>query len=369
MQKRNSYKVMKSTTSETCMEEIKALIAILIKAAALKDNHLTTIEMWDNLNGHIWYRALMSRDRFNFLLNCLRFDDKSTRLKRKETDPFAPIREIWEKFIHKCKSCYSPSEFCTLDEQLLAFQGRCSFKMYIPNKPSKYGIKIVMLCDFKTKYMLNAEVYLGKGTHTEGLGLAEYFIMNLASPIFGSKRNITMDNWFTSVSVAKKLLQVPHEITIVETLRKNKPEIPPEMLEVRKENVEKAKFCFNDKLTMLSYQSKPHKNVILLSTMHVGEDFIGNKPEMIHFYNSTKGGVDAFDQMSAQMSCSRKTRRWPLCIFYGMLNTTIINSWIIFKENTTEDCKRRNFALTLANELGEEWMKTSESQSPNHSQG
>ena len=214
-----------------------------------------------------------------------------------------------------------------------------------------------MLCDNKTKYMLNAEVYLGKGTHTEGLGLAEYFIMNLASPIFGSKRNITMDNWFTSVSVAKKLLQVPHEITIVGTLRKNKPEIPPEMLEVRKENVEKEKFCFNDKLTMLSYQSKPHKNVILLSTMHVGEDFIGNKPEMIHFYNSIKGGVDAFDQMSAQISCSRKTRRWPLCVFYGMLNTTIINSWIIFKENTTEDCKRRNFALTLANELGEEWMK------------
>ena len=250
----------------------------------------------------------MSRDGFNFLINCLRFNDKSTRLERKKNDPFAPIREIWENFIQNCKACYNPSEFCTLDEQLLAFCGHCPFKMYIPNKPAKYGIKIVLLCDNKSKYMLNAEVYLGKGTNTKGLGLAEYFIMNLATLIFGSNRNATMDNWFTSIPVAKKLLLTPYEITIVGTLRKNKPEIPSEMLEVRKENFEKTKFCFDDKLTMLSYQSKPHKNVILSSAMHSGTDFISNKPEMIQFYNSTKGGLDAFDQMSAQMSCSRKTR-------------------------------------------------------------
>ena len=239
----------------------------------------------------------------------------------------------------------------------MAFRGRCPSKMLIPNKPAKYGIKIVMLCDNKSKYMQNAEDYLGKGTNTKGLGLAEYFIMNLATPIFGSNRNGTMDNWFTSIPVAKKLLQTPHETTIVGTLRKNKLEIPSEMLEVRKENSEKAKFCFDDKLTMLSYQSRPHKNVILLSTMHSRTNFISNKPEMIQFYNSTKGGVDAFDHMSAQMSRSRKTRRWPLCVFYGMLNTTIINSWIVYKEKSANDCERQKLALALANELGKEWMK------------
>ncbi|GBP30200.1 hypothetical protein EVAR_94508_1 [Eumeta japonica] len=30
----------------------------------------------------------------------------------------------------------------TLDEQLLAFRGRCAFRQYIPNKPAKYGIKV-----------------------------------------------------------------------------------------------------------------------------------------------------------------------------------------------------------------------------------
>lgn len=91
--------------------------------------------------------------------------------------------------------------------------------------------------------------------------------------------------------------------------------------------------------------------------MHSEKDFIRNKSKMIQFYNSTQGGVDLFDQISAQMSCSRKTRRWPLCVVYGMLNTTIINSWIVYKEKSTNGYTRRNFAKALVNELGKEWIK------------
>ncbi|KAL7846700.1 hypothetical protein SRHO_G00216800 [Serrasalmus rhombeus] len=58
-----------------------------------------------------------------------------------------------------------------------------------------------------------------------------------------------------------------------------------------------------------------------------------HKPEVIEFYNQTKGGVDTLDQMCAHYSCSRKTKRWPLCVLYGMMNAGVINSWIILKEN------------------------------------
>ena len=100
--------------------------------------------------------------------------------------------------------------------------------------------------------------------------------------------------------------------------------------------------------------------------MHSGTNFIGKKQEIIDFYNSTKCGVDVFDQMSANMSCSRKTRRWPLCIFYGMLNTSLINPWVIYKENVNNEnfselpeqskLARRKFALELSNELARNWM-------------
>nr|CAI5847272.1 unnamed protein product [Callosobruchus analis] len=67
------------------------------------------------------------------------------------------------------------------------------------------------------------------------------------------------------------------------------------------------------------------------------------KPEINIFYNKTKGGVDAFDQMCGSRSCSRKTRRWPLCILYGMLNMACINSWIIFNHNSQRMGEENDF--------------------------
>ena len=49
------YKKEHFIPSKTFIDKIKALLVILVKAAALKDNHLTTLEMLDTKNGHMWY--------------------------------------------------------------------------------------------------------------------------------------------------------------------------------------------------------------------------------------------------------------------------------------------------------------------------
>ncbi|KAJ8928139.1 hypothetical protein NQ314_019319 [Rhamnusium bicolor] len=222
-----SYAEKTLTISKTCKEEVIALIGLLIFSGAMKNNHLNAKKMFDPIISGNIYRATMSCDRFLFLLDCLRFDDKQTRIERKKLDPFAPIRDIWDEFIAICRSSYTPSSYTTLDEQLLSFRGRCAFRMFIPNKPAKYGIKLVMLCDVPTKYMIDAEPYLGKGTKTNGLPLSTYYIKKLTMSIHGSNRNVTMDNWFTSISVADEILQAPYKLTLVGTVRKNKAEIPP----------------------------------------------------------------------------------------------------------------------------------------------
>ncbi|KAK9693224.1 Transposase IS4 [Popillia japonica] len=147
-------------------------------------------------------------------------DSRDTRNERKQSDSFTHIREIWEIFIEICRSSYTPSTYLTIDEQLVGFRGRCPFRIYIPNKPAKYGIKIVMLCDSSSKYMIDASPYLGKGTNTNGLPLATHFVRELTKSVQGSNRNITMDNWFTSIPLADELLKEPYSLTIIGTLRK-----------------------------------------------------------------------------------------------------------------------------------------------------
>lgn len=117
--------------------EMKALIGILIMTGVKRDNHLRTSEMWDKVEGCPLYRCTMPERRFAFLIRCLRLDDAATRLERVKDDRLAPIRALWEALVVHCKEHYTPGPHLTVDEQLMAFRGRCSFRMYIPNKPAK----------------------------------------------------------------------------------------------------------------------------------------------------------------------------------------------------------------------------------------
>nr|CAI5867119.1 unnamed protein product [Callosobruchus analis] len=94
------------------------------------------------------------------------------------------------------------------------------------------------------------------------------------------------------------------------------------MQDIENRKVGSSKFCFDKEKVLVSFKAQSNKNVLLLSAMHEGESISKNsgKPEIIETYNQTKGAVDTFDQMCSGMSASRKTRRWPLCVFYGMLN-------------------------------------------------
>ena len=75
------------------------------------------------------------------------------------------------------------------------------------------------------------------------------------------------------------------------------------------------------------------------------------------FYNGTKGGVDTFDQLCAKTTCARKTPRWPLCFFYGMLDMVYTNSYILYtlQHKDTKMLTRRNYGMALATELCRPW--------------
>lgn len=350
--------VRPSFTRDTNVTELKALFGLYYLAGVLKMKSLTTRELFDKCTGVIYFHSTMSQARFEFLTNTLRFDDRESRSERRKNDRLAAIREIFDHVVTTSQKLYVPSEYCTVDEQLLGFHGRCVFKMFIPSKPDKYGIKILMMCDAKTFYMLNAQVYTGKDSTPKGIPVAQYYSTEMTKPIHGTNRNCTFDNWFTSIPMAKHLLS-DHSVTVVGTMKSNKPEIPPLFKDTRGRQRNSAMFAFSGEETLLSYcpPKKKKKIVTMLSTMHdqKDEDKTVRIPEIIEFYNSTKGGVDCFDKLCHTYSVSRKTRRWPLCIFYGLLNAVGINSMILLAGSESKSKEsvpnRRTFLKKLATDL------------------
>jgi len=58
-----------------------------------------------------------------------------------------------------------------------------SFKQYIPIKPSKYGVKVYVLADSKTLYLVSSNIYTGAGTHAPGLPVPTQAVLDLVSSV------------------------------------------------------------------------------------------------------------------------------------------------------------------------------------------
>ena len=295
-------------SKEITMIELKAFIGLLLLGGLLGKSKTDLKCLWRRspLESPI-FKATMSRSRFQKIIACLRFDDESTREERKKIDKFAAIHEIWSYFQGNLQNCYTPGSNVTVDEQLLGFRGKCSFRQYMPKKPDKYGLKFWLCVDVDSHYVFNAFPYTGRQPMEKRQShIGARVVLELLKPLYGTNRNVTMDNFFTSVPLAKELQA--KNLSLIGTLRKNKPEIPIEFQSNKNREVGSSLFGFQNDLTIVSFVPKLNKVVLLLSSKHHDNqvDNQTGKPTVILDYNKTKGAVDTVDQL-----CHKYTVKKP----------------------------------------------------------
>lgn len=206
--------------------ELKAFLDLLVYTEVFKSGNesLNSLFATDG-TGRDVFRCTMSKRRFETLLCALRFDDFTDREERIKVDRACAINNIFNKFIANSQQNFSLGSYTCIDESLVAFRGRWGFKMYMPNKPAKYGIKILCLTDARNNYLFNAYIYTGKGSDGRTLSLEErqlqiptQAVVRLVKPIEKSNRNVTADNWFGSMEVVTELQK--RGLTYLGTLKK-----------------------------------------------------------------------------------------------------------------------------------------------------
>ena len=110
---------------------------------------------------------------------------------------------------------------------------------------------------------------------------------------------------------------------------------------------------------MVSYVPKKGKAVVMLSTMHLDkaiDEGSSKKTEVIQYYHGTKADVDTFDQLIGTYSSKRQTKRWPMVMWYSLLDVAALNALVVFStQNSKCDVgkthKQRLFLRNLAEEL------------------
>ncbi|XP_005917063.3 uncharacterized protein LOC121813594, partial [Haplochromis burtoni] len=279
-------------------------------------------------------------------------DFRSTRCDRAKTDKFAAISSVWGSFVTNCITCYNPGLHITIDEQLFPSKTRCSFLQYIASKPDKFGIKFWVACDLKSKYICNVFPYLGKDPNRPtGERLSENVVMRLMEPFLDKGRNVTTDNFFTSLSLAQKLLR--RKTTILGTVNRIRREIPQSTRQTDR-NAFTTQVFSTSAATLTAYAAKRKKTVYILSSMHgvvQTDNTTKRKPNTVTLYNKTKCGVDVMDQMVREYTVRKGTRRWPVAVFYNMIDMAALNAHVLYQACTGTKERRVDFLVALATEL------------------
>lgn len=279
------------------------------------------------------------------------------------------------------KSICIPSSNMSIDEMIARFSGRSAHTVRIKNKPTPEGYKILSLCDagytyafiFTSRIQNQPEVQ-----QISNLSKVGNEVYHLVSQLPQNKAfNIYMDNYFSSIKLFNYLRE--KKIGACGTVRKNSANFP-QILKVDKklEWDTLSGVVVNDVLAILWMDNGP---VTMLSTIHQingNENRIermrrrpretstnaakvravfGNAskkslpiPIVIDDYNHFMGGVDIADQLRGYYNTQLPVRRTWMPLFFWLLDTAIINSYLILKKSGV-NISHKEFRLQLVWDL------------------
>jgi hypothetical protein len=289
-----------------------------------------------------FFAAIMLKDRFLLLSKFLHFTDN----KKFDSDGPIPRKlfKIWPILEHmkqKFSQLYIPERDVAIDESLLLWKGRLSWKQYIPTKRARFGIKSFEICESTSGYIWDFFVYLGKGTEYDAAmspdePMGSKVVYTLAKPLFGKGYCIHMDNFFSSPQLYKKLCE--NHTDAVGTLRSNRQGVPKQLVQTKLKQGELKSF-YSDKIMVMKWKDK--KDVYMISTTHDhstkitgGEHARKAKPVVCCDYNDSMGGVDLSDAfLSCYPTARKRLKKYYMKQFRHILDMACLNAHILFKMN------------------------------------
>ena len=205
--------------------DLLAFLGIVYMRRLYHMNRHRTDTLFSDIHGHLLFSATMSRQRFQFILANLTFDDAEDRRACWQCDRFAAMPYVFEE----CNKSFARDMilecYLSLDETLYPMHTQINFRLYNPDKPANYGMLFKSINSATYPYNYQSHVYFGKpkGEPNEFYisgteNYIQYLVNKLSSYHDIRGRNISMDRLYSSLSVANWLLD--KGITMVGTIRK-----------------------------------------------------------------------------------------------------------------------------------------------------
>jgi hypothetical protein len=346
---------------DTCPEEMYVFYAVSMLMT--RNRHLTIEEHWSAdplLNSKIFGQTMV-RDRYELILQMLHYSDTQTPTG----DRLYKVRSLLDHCRKIFKETMLPNENLCIDESIIVFKGRLIFKQFIPSKRHRFGIKLFVICDVETGYILDFIIYCGVETEicdSELLGISGAVVTTLMKDYFGKGHKLFCDNWYSS----PELFQFLHKkkTNACGTVRKTRKSMP------KFDKLKKGQVKSLNRGPLLVLKWHDRREVHMISTMHddsmvptekinraTGQPFI--KPQCVVDYNKNMGTVDKADMMLSSLSCMRKSLKWYKKVGFHIIDLFLLNSSILYKVITGKKISLAEFQLNVIRQLIETYGSAS----------
>lgn len=349
---------------ETNMDEMYIFLALTILMA--RNKKLDIHEYWstNKLLHQPIFGKIMPRDRYLLLLRLIHFCDNSQQIKG---DRLYKIQMVITDIQKIFKDAMIPFSNLAIDESLVLWKGRLSFRQYIKSKRHRFGIKLYIICDCETDFILNFIVYTGATTTIQDplenvLGKSGLVVKKLMKPYLNKGHSLFTDNFYTSPQLAMYLHK--KKTNICGTVRKNRKLMPK--MDSKLKLGEREGKCTNKLLTI---HWKDRRDVYMLTTINkdimvetnkidriTGKKYI--KPECVVHYNNNMGAIDKTDMLLSSTECVRRTMKWYKKLFFHIIDMCLLNAYSAYKTVTGNHISLANFQLSLINEIIQKYQKS-----------
>lgn len=324
VQQAKLFASQKGVNLELCIEELLAFIGLNIAMGMLRLPQVHDYWSTNEILATPWFVSIMARDCFFIILRFLHLVDSTKQKSKGEEgyDPLYKVRPLIDHLAAVFPKYYQPSCYLSIDEMMIGTRCRVLFLQYIPQKPTRFEIKVWVNSEAKTGYVLDFQVYTGVGEKDRKTTLGHKVVIKLMEQYQGKGHCLFIDNFYTSPTLLLDLHDLGTYCTgTVRTNRKGFPQaLKPDVMHAT--GTFHFATCKEEKLIAIWWQDR--RDIFALSTMHnLSATTILKRPKgerekrqipcptAIVDYNQYMGGVDLTDQLLSYYSMtSRRTLKW-----------------------------------------------------------
>lgn len=247
-------------------EEMYAFVGVNIAMGVVSlpaiDNYWST----NPILVHQWFRTVMSRNRYRQILRYVHIADNSKAPSRSDEhyDKLWKVRPFLDHISERSQDLYNLHPHVSIDESMIGTKCRLSFIQYMPQKPTKWGLKVWVLADATTGYIYSFEVYTGtiSGESPHPKGLSYGVVMKLMDSCLNKGHTVYTDNFYSSPELLFELGTLA-----TGTVRINRKHFPKILKPLPREATRPRgtpTFAYHDNITVVRWTDS--KDVYAIST-------------------------------------------------------------------------------------------------------